>query len=62
MENNIYIDTKIISDIDNDKFEDKMFDCVNDGYEIKYIDFKVTEKNPNGIWVSLMFKNCIEED
>ena len=62
MEENTYTDIEIISDSDNSDFDDKMFDCVNNGWEIKYIDFKVTTKNPNGIWIALMFKKCIDEE
>ena len=62
MDDNTFIEVKIISDDDNYEFECKIFNFVNDGYEIKYIDFKVTAKNPNGIWIAVVTKKCIDED
>ena len=62
MEENTFIEVKIISDDDNYEFECKIFNFVNDGYEIKYVAFSVTAKNPNGIWNAIMFKKCIDTD
>ena len=39
MEENTYTDTKIISDSDNSDLDDKMFDCVNNGWRNKVYRF-----------------------